>query len=167
MTIAISTNPLSCTAQSVSKNLLAIGFFALASVAASPQARDLAAASTQAANRSFGQNYKDMVLATCVANAYKNDKDAPADAGSSVAALRDWTYYDLENPDAVKSLIDSYLARDYRNPLAESEAKGVKFDFLKCLDLYHSKELEAQVKQLVANPNRTLRQGHTTPSGTR
>jgi hypothetical protein len=150
----------------MSKNLLAIGLFTLVSIAASAEAKDLAAASPQAPNRSFGQNYKDMVLATCVANAYKNDKAAPADAGSSVAALRDWTYYDLEkSPDAVKSLVDSYLARDYRNPLAESEAKGVKFDFLKCLDLYHSKELEAQVKQLVANPNRTSRQGHATPGG--
>jgi hypothetical protein len=152
----------------LSMNLLVIGFFTLASVAVSAEARDLAAASPQAPNRSFGQNYKDMVLATCVANAYKNDKAAPADAGSSVAALRDWTYYDLEkSPDAVKSLIDSYLARDYRNPLAESEAKGVKFDLLKCLDLYHSKELEAQVKQLVANPNRMSRQGYSTPAGTR
>lgn len=50
----------------------------------------------------------------------------------------DWTYYDLEkSPDAVKSLVERYLAQDYRNPWAESEVKNVRFDFLKCLDLYH------------------------------
>jgi hypothetical protein len=97
-----------------------------------------------------------MVLATCVATAYKSDKDAPVDSGSSVAALRDWTYYDLEkSPDAVKALVESFLARDYRNPLAESEVKNVRFDFLKCVDLYHSKELDALVKAVVAHPGRT------------
>lgn len=100
-----------------------------------------------------------MVLATCIANAYKNDKDAAVDVGSSVSALRDWTEYDMnKSPDAIKSLVASYLARDYHNPLVESEIKGVRFDFLKCLDMYHSKELDAQVKRLVINPQHTDRQ---------
>lgn len=128
----------------------------LGSIAAPAYSRDLPSASPQAAARTDGQNYKDMVLATCLATAYKNDKDAPADAGSSVSALRDWTYYDLEkSPGAVKALVERYLAQDYRNPLVESEVKNVRFDFLKCLDLYHGKELESLVKQVVANPNRT------------
>jgi len=121
--------------------------------------RDVPIASPQAGARTYAQNYRDMVLATCVANAYKDDKNASIDAGSSVSALRDWTYYDLEkSPDAVKSLVDGYLARNYHNPLVESEVKGVRFDFLKCLDLYHSKELDAQVDRLVINPKRTYRQ---------
>lgn len=57
-----------------------------------------------------------------------------------------------------RSLVDRCLARDYSNPLAEPEIKGVRFDLLKCLDLYHSKELDAQVRQLVINPKRTYRQ---------
>ncbi|WP_367651412.1 type VI secretion system amidase immunity protein Tai4 [Cupriavidus basilensis] len=120
--------------------------------------------SPQAGERTYAQSYKDMVLATCIADAYKNDKDAAIDAGSSVSALRDWTHYDLEkSPDAVKSLVDSYLARNYHNPLVESEIKGVRFDFLKCLDLYHSKELDAQVKRRVINPKRTYRQDNPPP----
>jgi hypothetical protein len=115
--------------------------------------------SPQAGARTYAQNYKDMVLATCIANAYTNDRNAAVDAGSSVSALRDWTSYDLEkSPDAIKSLVDAYLARDYHNPLVESEIKGVRFDFLKCLDLYHSKELDALVKRVVINPKRTYRQ---------
>lgn len=112
----------------------------------------------QAAARTYAQNYKDMVLATCIATAYKQDKEAVVDAGSSVSALRDWAYYDLEKaPDAIKALVDEYLARNYHNPLAESEVKGVRFDFLKCLDLYHSKALDEQVEQLVILPDHTFR----------
>jgi hypothetical protein len=121
-------------------------------------------ASPQAGDRTYAQNYKDMVLATCIANAYRRDSDAAIDAGSSVSALRDWAYYDLEKaPDEIKALVDRYLARDYQNPLVESEIKGVRFDFLKCLDLYHSKELDDQVKRLVINPERTFRQDNPSP----
>ncbi|WP_416392499.1 T6SS amidase immunity protein Tai4 family protein [Burkholderia sp. LFS061] len=55
------------------------------------------------------------------------------------------------------ALVAKYLARDYRNPVVESEVKDVKFDFLKCVDLYHGKELDAAAKQLVLRPNSTYR----------
>lgn len=100
-----------------------------------------------------------MVLAECVATAYKNDPSAAKDAGSSVSALRDWSYYDFEQSiDASNQLIARYLARDYRNPLTEAEIKNVQFDFLKCLDLYHSDELDSLAKKVVINPNRSYRQ---------
>jgi len=113
------------------------------------------AAQPQALARTHAQNYKDMVLATCIAQAYRNDAGAAVDAGSSASALRDWTYFDLDDsPAAVKALVDAYLARDYRNPLVESEVQGVRFDVLKCLDLYHSKALEALVERVVLDPSR-------------
>ena len=125
-------------------------------------------ATPQAGARTYAQNYKDMVLATCIANAYKNDKDAAMDAGSSVSALRDWTFYDLEKaPVAIKTLVDNYLTRGYQNPLVEAETEGVRFDFLKCLDLYHSKELDEQVKRLVINPKHTYRQDHPSSAKTK
>ncbi|MBI6848751.1 hypothetical protein BTW15_19750 [Pseudomonas syringae pv. tomato] len=97
-----------------------------------------------------------MALATCITIAYKADVKVGIDAGSSVSAMRDWTYYDMEqSPLAVKALVEKYLARDYTNPLVESEIKGVRFDLLKCLDLYHSKELDALTKKLVTHPNNT------------
>ncbi|RMU68803.1 hypothetical protein ALP24_05391, partial [Pseudomonas syringae pv. aptata] len=55
----------------------------------------------------------------------------------------------------LRELVDNYLVRDYTNPLVESEIKGVKFDLLKCLDLYHSKELDALTKKVVINPTHT------------
>jgi hypothetical protein len=107
-----------------------------------------------------------MVLAACIANAYARDPDAARDAGSSFSALRDWTSYDMENsPDAIKSLVDGYLARNYTNPLVEAEVKGVRFDFLKCLDLYHGPELENQVKQFVVTPERAYRDDNPPSSG--
>lgn len=121
--------------------------------------------SPQAGARTYAQNYKDMVLATCIANAYKGDKDAATDAGSSVSALRDWTYYDLDKaPDEIRDLVNEYLARDYHNPLADSEVKGVRFDLLKCLDLYHSGKLESQVGRMVINPDGIYRQDHALPA---
>ncbi|MFI3047672.1 type VI secretion system amidase immunity protein Tai4 [Pseudomonas coronafaciens] len=112
--------------------------------------------SPQGMERTYAQNYRDMVLATCIANAYKGEKSTAMDAGSSVTALREWAYYDFEkSPDAVKALIDKYLARDYTNPLVESEIKGVKFDLLNCLDLYHSKELNSLVKEVMIKPGHT------------
>ncbi|MCO6518291.1 MULTISPECIES: type VI secretion system amidase immunity protein Tai4 [Snodgrassella] len=111
----------------------------------------------EAVNRTFIQNYKDMVLASCIANAYHEDKIASIDAGSSASALREWTYYNKDKSiDAEIKIIDSYLSRNYFNPLAEAEIKGIKFDFLKCLDLYHSKELDKLAKRVISHPNRRI-----------
>nr|WP_311674493.1 MULTISPECIES: type VI secretion system amidase immunity protein Tai4 [Paraburkholderia] len=128
-------------------------------------AKDDSPTSPQAASRTYAQNFKDMVLASCIAKAYKRDNGASIDAGSSVSALRDWTYYDMDKaPDAIEALVDRYLARDYHNPLADAEIKDVKFDLLKCLDLYHSKELDAAVGRLVIHPNRRYRQDNPVAS---
>lgn len=146
-------------------SVVAISALAFLTASAS-HAKDVTRSSPEAATRTYAQNFKDMVFATCVANAYKGDTGAAVDAGSSVSALRDWTYYDLEkSPDAIRALVDRYLARDYYNPMVESETKGVKFDFLKCLDLYHSRELDEQAKRLVVNPRHTYRQDNPLPAG--
>ncbi|MCA8000002.1 type VI secretion system amidase immunity protein Tai4 [Burkholderia metallica] len=116
-------------------------------------AKDAAQAWPEAGSRTHLQNFKDMVLADCLATAYKQAPGVNKDIGSSTSALRDWTYYDLERaPDVIQALVAKYLARDYRNPVVESEVRDVKFDFLKCLDLYHGKELDAAAKQLVLRP---------------
>lgn len=123
-------------------------------------AKDMTSNSPQAGARSYAQNYKDMVLAECLATAYRRDSDTVKDAGSSASALRDWTNYDWEKHpyDGVRRLVERYLARDYANPLAESEVRGVRFDLLKCLDLYHSKELEIEARRIVIKPARSYRQ---------
>jgi hypothetical protein len=123
------------------------------------QAEDQNRNSPQAGARTYAQNYKDTALATCITTAYKDDVDVAKDAGSSVSALRDWGSYDLEQgPSAIRALVNDYLDRDYHNPIVESEVQGVRFDLLKCLDMYHSEALEAQVKHWVFSRDRTYRQ---------
>lgn len=126
----------------------------------------VAVSSPEGGARTHVQNYKDMVLAECVATAYRRDPEVAKDAGSSATALRDWTLYDWERHpyQQVRELVDAYLARDYANPLVEAEIKGVRFDLLKCLDLYHSRELSEHVKRVVIKPRRTYRQEHPKPS---
>ncbi|SDW24717.1 Type VI secretion system (T6SS), amidase immunity protein [Pseudomonas syringae] len=103
--------------------------------------------------RTHAENYKDMVLATCIASTYKYSENVGTDAGSSVTALREWANYDWGiSPEKPREFVDHYLARDYTTPLVESEIKDVRYDLLKCLDLYHSKELDTQTKKAVINP---------------
>jgi hypothetical protein len=123
------------------------------------QAQDHIRNSPQAGGRTYSVNYKDIVLATCIATAYKDNPDAAKDAGSSISALRDWTSFDLDQAThSIRELVSDYLSRDYHNSIVKSEVKGVRFDLLKCLDLYHSKALDEQVKRLVFDHDHTYRQ---------
>jgi len=138
---------------------LCLALLACTLLSAPVHCADRRADSPQAGARTYAQNFKDMVLASCLAKAYRHEPGAATDAGSSVSALRDWTYFDMEkSPEAVEALVDDFLARDYANPLVEAEVRGVRFDFLKCMDLYHSKALDKLVKQLVIYPKRSYRQ---------
>ena len=127
-------------------------------------AQDLSRNSPQAGGRTYSENYKDMVLATCITTAYKASPAVVKDAGSSVSALRDWTHYDMDQAtSAVPELVSDYLNRDYHNPVVESEVKCVRFDLLKCLDLYHSEALDEQVRRLVFDHDHTYRQNNPAP----
>lgn len=130
---------------------------------ASVYATDSLRSTPEAGARSYKENYKDMAFSACIANAYKDDAAAFTDAGSSVGALREWSNYDMDiDPSAVSELIENYLSRDYTNPLVESEIKGVRFDLLKCLDMYHGPELDALARRVVINPQRSYREDNPT-----
>ena len=112
----------------------------------------------RAAERSYGQNFKDMAFAHCLGKAYGGDELITRDIASSHGALIEWTYYDLAKaPEAVTNLVQAYLAQDYSNPLAEQEAPGLEFNYLKCLDLYHSQELDGLMREVVAEPESRIR----------
>lgn len=104
----------------------------------------------EAVSRSYRENFRDMVLARCVARTYQADAAASADARSSANVLLEWTRYDAETAtDAIPKLIEKYLARDYSNPLLEYRDR--RFSFLKCMDLYHGDELKNLEKQIVSD----------------
>ena len=107
--------------------------------------------SITAIRRTNAENYKDRALSACLSTAYKGSL-AGEDADITKSAFLEWTYYDDDkgNP-ATDQLVEKYLRRDYSNP-AEGYA-GAKFNLLKCLDMYHSQELDDQVRKYVPHPD--------------
>jgi hypothetical protein len=105
-----------------------------------------------AARRTNAENFKDRVLASCIARAYRDAPAASKDASITASILTEWTYFDLDKAGSTPdSLVEQFLKRDYHNPIEGYE--GARFDLLKCLDLYHSRELEAEVRAFVPHPN--------------
>lgn len=110
--------------------------------------------SPQAHLRSNQQNYKDRVLAMCIASAYEKEVNAAKDASETASVLVEWLDYDAENSGKeMTDLVAQYMKRDYRYPLPQ-EYKNAQFKLLKCFDLYHSKELQKQVKRFVKKSQR-------------
>ncbi|WP_231716666.1 type VI secretion system amidase immunity protein Tai4 [Burkholderia ubonensis] len=109
-----------------------------------------AADSVMAVHRTNAENYKDRALAACLSVAYQGSP-AGKDANITKSAFLEWTYYDEGKGDrAVDQLVERFLRRDYTNPV-EGYA-GATFDLLKCLGLYHSPELDEQVRRYVPHP---------------
>lgn len=101
--------------------------------------------------RSSASNFKDMVLAICIARSQPGQ--AAADAASSASALVEWTRYDAEeSADEIDRIVSRFLSKDYRNPLGEHEGAIAEFNLLKCLDLYHSRDLNSLTKRVVVFP---------------
>ncbi|MDR2852798.1 MAG: type VI secretion system amidase immunity protein Tai4 [Burkholderiaceae bacterium] len=103
--------------------------------------------------RTYAQNYKDLVLASCIAQAYSAEPQAAADAGATAAGLDStWTRYDPEKGSGeIDKLVGQFLARDYPS----IHGPKIRLDLMKCFDLYHSKELQTMVKRLVIQPKRS------------
>lgn len=112
----------------------------------------------EVASRTYFQNYKDLALAACIAQAYSGESKAAADAGATASGLDStWTSYDVENgSDEIYKLVNQYLKRQYNSV----QGPEIKLDLMKCLDLYHSKELEILAKRVVLNPARSYRKDH-------
>lgn len=107
------------------------------------------------ANRTYASNFKDMVLARCVSKAYQFDKKVVKDTNGSAGALFImWigsVNYDVF-PD-VDTLITTFLKRKYYF----HEHNDLQGDMMKCLDLYHSNELNSLVKKYISKPSMTLK----------
>lgn len=114
-------------------------------------------AETPAASvRSNASNFKDMVLAVCISRSQQGE--TAADAAGSARALVEWTLYDAEKgTDEIDRLVNRFLDRNYHNPLGGDEGDGTQFNLLKCLDLYHSTDLESLSKRVVLQPRRRKR----------
>ena len=110
-----------------------------------------AADSIMAIHRTNADNYKDRALAACLAVAYQGSQ-AGEDADITKSVFLEWTYYDEDKGNqATDQLVEKYLSRNYSTPV-EGYAKA-EFRLLKCLDMYHSQDLNEQMRKYVPHPN--------------
>jgi methionine synthase II (cobalamin-independent) len=111
----------------------------------------------EVASRSYAQNYKDSALAFCIARAYSSEPKAYQDASATASGIDEFSRYDLENATGeVPKLVDQYLAREYHS----FQGPEVKLNLMKCFDMYHSADLEKQVRRFVSKPKRTYNQDY-------
>ncbi|KOC89984.1 T6SS amidase immunity protein Tai4 family protein [Winslowiella iniecta] len=106
----------------------------------------------ETAYRTYAQNYKDAALAYCVSQAYAADGNAHADASASANGIDNWGEYDLENSSGkVPELVKEYLSRDYQS----KHGHGTRLNLMKCLDMYHSVQLQELVEKYVPHPEKS------------
>lgn len=116
---------------------------------------------SEAETRTYAQNFKDAMLAGCIAQIADKNSKLQKDANSTAQGLLELSLYDAEKGlGDVDHLISKYLARDYRDPVIENNNADVRFDLAKCFDMYHSKALAEQVKRLVIKPAHTHMQDY-------
>lgn len=126
-----------------------------------------------APKRSYQQNFKDEVLAFCISTAYQGTAAIRDDALYTAAALHDWGRFELEESiESVTALVAEHLGKEYRykddqptEPAesvegAEKTAQPQEVKLLKCMDLYHSPDLEALAKEYVIDADRSYAEDH-------
>lgn len=123
---------------------------------------------TSAPERSYKQSFKDEVLAFCISSAYQDHAEVKEDALYTAAAIHSWSRYELnELVERVPPLVTAYLDKQYRqlNQEAEEELQQpqtqAQLKLLKCMDLYHSPELEELAKSYVIDPERSYAEDHS------
>lgn len=107
---------------------------------------------------SYAQSYKDLALAYCIARAYSDDPRATADAGATAAGLE----IDLDQlrPGKRRGARCRSLSIVIWRTYNSIHGPQIRLDLLKCLDMYHSKRLRAQVKRFVSAPTRSYKQDY-------
>ncbi|PNS10128.1 hypothetical protein COO59_19190 [Mixta theicola] len=100
----------------------------------------------------YTQLIKDMALARCFAMINANNKMMALDAGQSSNAMRSWAPYDIaEGDEKINAVIDKY--KDRQNHFHVESLVKSKGYTLNCFRLYHSKDLDDVVKEVITeNP---------------
>ncbi|YCI28669.1 type VI secretion system amidase immunity protein Tai4 [Erwinia sp. PK3-005] len=86
------------------------------------------------------QYIKNYALSVCVAKGY-NSKEVKDDASAAARGYLEFGDYSLAAHSAVRKLVDEFLAKTY------SSQSGESMILAKCIDVYHSAELESIVKK--------------------
>ncbi|AGB83034.1 hypothetical protein D781_2783 [Serratia sp. FGI94] len=103
----------------------------------------------QAAHRSYLQNYKDIALTYCISVAYKKSPEASKDAIASSGGIDAWSDYIIrDEASPIIALTKEYLAKNYHAKDGKSS-----LNLMKCMDMYHGKELDRLAKEYVERPS--------------
>ena len=124
------------------KSLLAISCSAL--LALSQQA---SAQQSQIGTYSQKTLLKNWALSRCLAEVY-TDGPAKDDANATASAYLEFGRQSLEVYDELSKLVNKYVARTYAGSV-ESH-----FNTMKCIDLFHSRELDRLASELAKKPGR-------------
>ncbi len=84
--------------------------------------------------------FKNWILSRCLAKAYVSE-EARNDAQISASAYLEFGKAPIEMYEKADALVEQYLAKKY-----EGSVKG-EFKTMKCIDLFHSKEVERLAKK--------------------
>lgn len=85
---------------------------------------------------------KNWALSRCLGQAY-GVKAAQDDAYRTAGAYLEFSIVPVERFDSLSALVDKYLRADYRGSQEGS------FNTMKCIDLFHSRELDRLAASLV------------------
>jgi hypothetical protein len=81
------------------------------------------------------QYLKNFALSTCIGDGYKSDEVAK-DSRAAAGGYLELGHLPLAAYEAAASLGKQFLAREYQS------ASGEKLTLMKCIDFFHSKELD-------------------------
>jgi len=116
-------------------------------------------------NRTYGQNFKDYALISCLMNAEeKLNRPLNKDLQWSISGyLQEWIDFDLDNIKKTKYILNeiNLLSKKYIDNAGGLQAnpKATIYTF-GCLNFYHSDDLDKLMKQFVLHSNMTFRQNY-------
>lgn len=123
--------------------IAAIGFVAFAIAPCAHAQQDKPIKYSQSATETYSQKtlLKNWALSVCLATVFK-DTHTREDANATASAYLEFGRQPIEAYDALRKLAEQYANRRY--------AGSIKSDFntMKCVDLFHSKELDSLTSKL-------------------
>jgi protease II len=88
------------------------------------------------------QYLKNYALSACIAGGYKEAKAVNEDAGAAASGYLELGSFSIDAYNEAWALSRKFLAKEYL-----SKDSGQKLTLMKCIDFYHSKELDQLAKK--------------------
>lgn len=122
--------------------IVTMGFIMLA-LSGQVNAKQASDAYTESMTGSYSQKtlLKNWAFSVCLAQV-SNDSGTKADANATASAYLEFGRQRIEAYDALRKIVDQYASRKYGGSVHS------EFNAMKCIDLFHSKQLENLTREL-------------------